>query len=324
MVINSFKEYQNRYRRRFRLAKPSPIYGSEDLESIYRRNVERALVLCLGILILLFHIFPASPEEKNSAESARVPEIEVVEIQLTAYNVVPPPPPQEPVLADALQSLVIKPEPDSLEKPEKNLKLDLDLQPDQKLLAGSQMEDIVYSRSTNASRGYAAASLNINSDFNLRHLTNSDLAFDVESRASTRKIVEKTPENPIILETPLVADEEKKEVPGQESSLIELEDNQFLLKESESTIGTNEYRLWNKINSALDRINKNRYGSLPQNVRRTRSGLNVSFRYDNDSQHDIFWNRGGKLLIRVTGTQSLNSTAELEKALKALIDLTSG
>lgn len=323
MVINSFKEYQNRFRRNFRLARPSSIYGTADIGSIYKRNIERALAFCLFFFIVLFHIFPGTREENKGSESLRAPEIEVIEIQLTAYNLIPPPPPPQPTLAEMMQSLEIKPEPDSLEKTEKKLKLDLDLQPDQKLLASSQMDDIRYARAANMAREYASASLNINTDFKLRHTDNGDLTFDPETRASGRKFVEKTPENPILLETPTVTAEEV--IPsGQEADLIELNNNQFLLKESESTIGTNEYRLWNKINSALDRINKNRYGNLPQNVRRTRSGLNVSFVYGNNTQHDIFWHRGGKVLIRVTGSQPLNLAAELEKALDALIQLTVG
>lgn len=325
MVINSFKEYQNRHRRNFCLAKASPIYGTEDIESTYRRKIERALALCLGIFIGLFHIFPVAYEKMNNTENVAAPEMEVVEIQLTSLYVLPPALPQQPKLVEAMQSLAIKAEPDSLEKPQKNVKLDLDLQPDQKLLASSQLGDIEYSRSANAARAYAAAALNINSDFQPRHVDNGDLAFDLESGSASRKIVTKTPEAAIKLETPTVAKAvEETAAPEQESGLIELSQNQFLLKESESTIGTNEYRLWNKINSALDRINKNRYGSLPENVRRTRSGLNVSFRYGNDSQHDIFWHRGGKVLIRVTGTQPINLAAELEKALDALIQLTVG
>ena len=95
-----------------------------------------------------------------------------------------------------------------------------------------------------------------------------------------------------------------------------------MLKESESTIGTSEYRLWNKINAALERLDKNRFRKLPENIQRTRKGLIATFRYNNGMIHDIFWSKGGKVIIRVTGSRPQKQVTELQKAFDSIIRLT--
>ena len=103
--------------------------------------------------------------------------------------------------------------------------------------------------------------------------------------------------------------------------LITVDKNQFLLRESESTIGTEEFKTWNRINAALDRLNKDRYGELPNNVKRNSSGLYVSFDYKDGRQHDIFWSKGGKVIIRVTSKRPNSQIYELRKAYDSLLQL---
>ncbi|UCE07768.1 MAG: hypothetical protein JSW07_06980, partial [bacterium] len=172
------------------------------------------------------------------------------------------------------------------------------------------------------SRFDKGASLNISSDLSLfRNHDEGHLDFNLETDDGSKRFVD----DAVDLDSPplaTVAKTKTDEVQKVDTELIKVNENQFLLKESESTIGTNEYRLWNKINAALDRLDKNRYGKLPQNVRRTRNGLTVSFRYNDGVIHEIFWSKGGKVIIRVTRPRPIQLTSELQKAFDSLIRLT--
>jgi hypothetical protein len=95
-----------------------------------------------------------------------------------------------------------------------------------------------------------------------------------------------------------------------------------ILSFSSSTIGTEDYKLWNKLNSELDRLNKGRYGSVPKEIKRNKRGFIVSLNYPDGVQHEIRWQADGNVWIKVIGQSKKTSLEELRRALNGLIKLT--
>lgn len=292
--------------------------------SNYRKYIEKSLILSLLITMILFQIFPFTERQKRDKEHLKV-SLEVIDIPITEQEEPPPPPPPvQEVMTN--YTVIIKNENNNVRKIREELEdvtLNLDLEADNNLLANSQIDNITYSDfARNRSRFGGGASLDISSDLNkFRNHDGGGLDFDPVTGNVGKKFVD----DAVNLQGPQLAtaaEPKKNEVKKSESELIKINANQFLLRESESTIGTSEYRLWNKINAVLDRLDKNRYGKLPQNIQRTIKGLIVTFRYNDGIIHEIFWSKGGKVIIRVTGNRPLQQVTELQKAFDSLIRLT--
>ena len=97
-----------------------------------------------------------------------------------------------------------------------------------------------------------------------------------------------------------------------------------VLRSSESSLGTEEYKLWTDIEFNLDRINRSD-GNLPSNVKRIRGELTVSIVYSDRARHDIYW-RSGRAWIEIFSSANggrLNGLGELKRARSALRGLTS-
>ena len=320
MIIRNFLSE----RHGFIVAKQVTKNKKAELIGNYKRLIEKSVILSLIITIALFHLFPREKREKNNSDSLSL-SLEVIDIPVTVQEEPPPPPsPVQEVITN--YTVIIKKEKKDVHKLREEIEdvtLDLDLKPDDNLLASSQIDAITYAElNRNRVRFDKGASLNISSS--LRNTGNHDaggLNFDLATNSTGKRFVD----NVVALEPPPLATTPKRksaEIKKVDNGLIKISENQFLLKESESTIGTDEYRLWNKINAALDRLDKNRYGNLPGNVRRTKKGLTASFSYNDGIIHDIFWSKGGKVIIRVTGHRPQQLVTELRKAFDALIRLT--
>lgn len=94
-----------------------------------------------------------------------------------------------------------------------------------------------------------------------------------------------------------------------------------ILSFSSSTIGTEDYKLWNKIVSELDRLNKGRYGSVAKQIKRQRGGFVLGLGYRDNSRHEIHWRNDGNVWIKVIGHSNLSNVAELRRALSGLLRL---
>ena len=311
-------------RHEFIIAKQFSKIKKAELISNYQRLIEKSVILSLLITIILFHFFPRQKKKESDREHLKL-SLEVIDIPITDQETPPPPtPPVQEVITN--YTVIVKKEQNEVHKLREEIEdvtLNLDLETDNNLLANSQINNITYAGFANhRARFNKGVSLNISTD--LRRSGNHDgggLDFDPGTNSSSKRFVN----NSVDLDTPPLATVSKpknNEIKKADNELIKINENQFLLKESESTIGTNEYRLWNKINAALDRLDKNRYGKLPQNVRRTKKGLTLSFRYNDGIIHEIFWSQGGKVIIRVTGHRPRQLVTELQKAFDAIIRLT--
>ena len=290
----------------------------------YRKHREISLILSLIITLILFQLLPHQKKQLSDKGHFKAL-LEVVEIPLTKQEEPPPPPSVQEMITD--YTVIIKNENNDVHKIREELEdvnLELDLKTDNNLLASSQIDNINYANLLrNRSRQDGGAALDVSSELNkFRNHDGNGLDFNPGTGNVSKKYVD----DAIELDSPALAvDTEAKmneATKKTETELIKINQNQFLLKESESTIGTSEYRLWNKINAALDRLDKNRFGKLPQNIQRTSKGLIVTFSYDDGIIHDIFWSKGGKVIIRVTANRPQQQVAELQKAFDSLIRLT--
>lgn len=93
---------------------------------------------------------------------------------------------------------------------------------------------------------------------------------------------------------------------------------------SSSTIGTEDYKLWNKINSELDRLNKGRYGSVPKAITRVKGGFLIQFAFPNNTRQEIHWENSGNVWIKIIGKSNRTSVQELRRALDGLLKITLG
>ncbi len=298
---------------------------SQKVEQIgnYRKRAEISLILSLIITLFLFQLLPYQKNQSSDKSRLNV-SLEVVEIPLTKQEEPPPTPPVQEMITD--YTVIIKNENNDVHKLREeleNVNLELDLKTDNNLLASSQIDDINYANLVRGrSRQDGGASLDISGELNnYRTQDESGLDFNPGMGNVRKKYVD----DAVDLDGPALGVEAETnpiEIKKAETELIHINQNQFLLKESESTIGTSEYRLWNKINAALDRLDKNRFGKLQQNIQRNGKGLIVTFKYDDGIIHDIFWSKGGKVIIRVTANHPQQQVTELQKAFDSLIRLT--
>ncbi len=288
----------------------------------YRKRLEFSIVASLLIALIFFQLFPGLYNHNKERERIKIA-LEMIEIPVTKQELPPPPPPVQEMITD--YSVVIRNNHNDvhrLREELENVTLELEVKPTDNLLASSQLDNIDYAMMLRNRMEDRGASLDLSPNrTNIGRQTETGLNFDPTTVSAGKKFVDTGADldsPPLAMETSPKPIEQKK----TEEELIPVNRNQFLLRESESTIGTSEYRLWNKINAALDRLDKNRFGKLPDNVHRSGNGLIVTLSYDDGVIHEIFWSKGGKVVIRVTGYRPQQQILELQKALDSLIRLT--
>ncbi|MCI0493868.1 hypothetical protein L0Z72_02585 [candidate division KSB1 bacterium] len=320
MLRNSFLNE----RHKFYIVKSCEKTENADLVNDYRRVLKVSTIVALFSIMAMFHYFPRLADKNTNMKMLSV-SIEVIDIPNIKEEEPPPPPPPVQEMVQIINIIEKKEEldPRRLREELETVELDLNMETENNLLASSQIDNISYAGfAGRLSRSQKGASLNIASELNLSHQSGAGLDLNMGEKAARKKFVDNSPSLDNSVLPPPKEQRSENNAATANTDLIKVDKNQFLLKESESTIGTDEYRLWNKINAALDRLDKNRYGKLPENVQRTSGGLTCSFRYSDGIIHDIFWNKGGKVIIRVTGSRSLQISNELGKAFDAVLRLT--
>jgi hypothetical protein len=320
MLRNSFLNG----RHKFHIIKACEKNEKADLVNDYRYIIKISTIFALFTVLAIFHYFPKLEDKPTSLSPLSV-SLEVIDILNIKEEPPPPPPPPVKEMVQAINIIEKKEEidPRRIRDEIETVELELDMDTENNLLASSQIDNISYAGfAGRVARSQKGASLNIASELNLNHQSGSGLDLNMGEKTSRKKFVD----NSLNLDNSVLATPrgQKKEdnTAASNTDLIKVDKNQFLLKESESTIGTDEYRLWNKINAALDRLDKNRYGKLPTNVQRIPSGLACSFQYSDGIIHEIFWTKGGKIIIRVTGSRQSQISQELGKAFDAVLRLT--
>ena len=94
-----------------------------------------------------------------------------------------------------------------------------------------------------------------------------------------------------------------------------------VLSFSSSTIGTQDYKIWNKIIAELDRLNKGRYGKIPAELQRHRGGFLINFTFSDKTQYEIHWRNNGNVWIKVIGQSNRTTIQELRQVAGGLFRL---
>lgn len=303
------------------------------LKSEYNIILKIGYVISLSVIILLFQFFPQYLKNHLNYDS-HSDYLEVISIPL--FDTVKEPPPQV-VQPQIDKSEIIEPEKNAvvIEKKEDfrvevkddNLKLDITSNLANNLMSSnSNLLDLSKIQFKTRNR----ENLHIdNSSLYAENTARSNISkvnFEIESTKKTIKkvnIAKINPQNTFLTATKQQQESVNETNKSQDANRIELiSGDQFLIKESESTIGTSEYKTWNRIKAVLDRLDKDRFGDLPDNVKRNSNGLTITFSYDNGIQHDIYWTKGGHAVIRVTGSRPQFHSDELLRAYQSLFKLT--
>lgn len=315
---------RKKYIKKFNLAKSSRKV-IQDFD--YKKNLKCAIIISIIISIFGFHFFPRITKYDNENVKIALSLIEVIDIpNVRKFE---PPPALPPVKEmEPLKTETEKQESKTLkdEIKEHNLKLDINHEnTGELLLVDSQLSSISEINFTGrpyASQDFGAIEFEYSKIATNMSNDNQDLSLKLPEAKINKQYKEKSLDNSLSSQNETQIKVKSKQLTDSElEKLVVLDKNQFLLRESESTIGTEEFKTWNRINATLDRLNKDRYGELPKNVQRISNGLTVSFTYNNGGTHDIFWSKGGKVVIRVTGVNSSNLMDELLKAYDALLQL---
>ena len=298
----------------------------------YGVNLKRSLVVSLLLTIICFNLYPHYTKQKINKSEQDISTLEVIDIPVVELEEPPPPPPvkiKEPMTMVKVEEPKIDKNDLKEEIKEMDLKLDINNDDNELLLASSQLGDLgsVSFRSRNIDR-QSMGSLDLEYSRSRPNL-NEGNPLSLDLGTPDANINKKYKEKSMDLDTKSLLAQNKPKKPKKPISksdsdlekVINVNKNQFILRESESTIGTTEFKTWNRINSVLDRLNKDRYGELPGNVKRISNGLSVTFSYRNGKAHDIYWSKGGKVIIRVTGAQPKSNIDELQRAYNALLRL---
>lgn len=111
-----------------------------------------------------------------------------------------------------------------------------------------------------------------------------------------------------------------RRTPGRDAASLKLKAGPGkILSLASSTFGTEDYKLWNKIISELDRLNKRRYGAGSGAIRRNRGGFVISFDFADGTTQEINWRNNGNIWIRVVGESKRTTNQELRQALTQLL-----
>jgi len=326
-MISSLKNNKNRV---FRLAKAIEKAPHLNLQSNYRKNLEKSFILSIVLLILLFQLFPRYFDEKKEYNEFKMTTLEVIDIPIVKYFEEPPPPVIkiiEPIQIVKIDDKKTKEKSFKEEIKEENLTLDILDDNNELLIVDSQLGDIHNVNFTGRSINLDDINpLTINLKKSQLVMNENAMKLDLSNDFKSNK---KSAEKSIRMDTRSLLPPKDTSKPQKQTmksdndleKLIEVKENQFLLKQSESTLGTEEFKTWNRINAALDRLNKDRYGELPNNVDRSSKGISVSFGYEDGKKHDIFWSKGGKVIIRVTGSRPKSQVLELQRAYDSILQL---
>lgn len=314
--------------KKFILAKAVRNTLNSALKLNYIKNIELSLIASILITIFVFRISTKIDVQKYwlDKEEINFEFIDIPEI---------PPVIQEPPKMKAEQVVELPPEPeetvesdDLIEQVEELLNensdeasLDIASNSNDNLITDSQLGLISRARlNVRGRNGLDGGNLGFGDRGEHNGLAESSLDIGQTSRTDSRFVsdnssldlgVESKPKKEIG-KSEMRAEEPKLGLGGQPEKVLSF---------SSSTFGTDGYKLWNKIMSELDRLNKGRYGSVPEELKRNREGFLINFTYSDKTLHEIHWRNDGNVWIKVIGRSSRTTVQELSKALNGLLRL---
>ncbi|MBN1349061.1 hypothetical protein JXJ21_06620 [candidate division KSB1 bacterium] len=310
---------------RFKLAKAIDTTPHAKSRQAYKKTIERTTIISLLLVIIIIRIQFEAEKTPTNAFLKTLPAFEVVNLS-DLEEELPPPVPIEEIMPPMEEVLVA----DEIEIVEDSVDIDLNIAFEEPELIdlNSQLEDDLTTKASsyrerNVDRSRLAL---LYSARDLPALDNSSISLEpTRSSYSERGGVD----DEVVLnisaqsaiETPEAADFSES---SKQGSIIEECDEigAIILRPPKSSLALKEYRLWHKLSTQMDRIDKGRIGVSSPNVSRNRNGIKISFDYRDGTKHTISWQKGGKTSIMVIGKRSKSTTEELRRALNALLRLT--
>lgn len=290
----------------------------------YRRNLEISTIISLILAILATRWSPGIQIIKHNAEIAAV-SLEAIDVTLLEELPPPPmvePPPEEQLIADEI--IVLTPEE---EQKQIELETHLELEDDLKdpIEVESSLESDLNLKSSNYRKfDLDLGRLALSDNYRVQAYGANGLDLELKNEVSGRNLNRQVEKVDLQLETKSKnVIEEKKESSETSTSIIEqtADADIVILRPPKSSLALAEYQMWSKLSGQLDRLDKRQFGQNVPNFMKVKDGLCVSFSYQDGTQHEIIWKKGGKTAIKVIGKNRKSSLEELQRALSALLQL---
>ncbi|MFQ5709184.1 MAG: hypothetical protein ACE5HO_17140 [bacterium] len=321
---------------KFKLAKSVTDSAYYSFKLNYKKNVEIALIISLLLTILLLRFTSDFHFKKlvYSEEDVMLQLIDIPEI---------PPPIEEPPELQMEEVVEIPPEEEAApeEDPNEQIIEELTEEKEEAKLALNAPSDNGVLVSSSALGAISAPELNLRQRLDYRggsiffdrgsssgdFLAENKVDLDIRSTHLTERRV--TTDNLSVdlrIDNQQTVDasglqREDSNKPNQRSLDLSLQPEKVLSFAS-STMGTEDYKLWNKLNAELERVSQGRYGPIPKEIRHTRNGFLIAFTYSDQTKHEIHWLRSGRVWIEVFGQSNKTTVQELRRALDGLLSLT--
>ncbi len=298
----------------------------------YRINVEKSIVASLILSVLLFRLVADVDTKKYVVRDAEVnfELIDVLDI---------PPPPQQVVME---QVVAVVPVVIEEKVPEDVAEVKEIMDQIEELLA-EESDEAQLTLASNDMGNYLLSNSPLSGasgpelDFRRNRASNegsvkfragnrlaageSGSGLDIGSTETKRRTVQ-TSDSGMDLSDKPKAEKNKRNMRERKQHSLEFnKEPGKILNFSSSTIGTEGYKLWNKVISEIDRLNKGRYGQTNSALKRHRNGFVISFTYSDGTAHEVNWRNDGNIWIRVLGESKRTTIQELRQAYSQILRL---
>ncbi len=293
----------------------------------YKKNFEISLIFSIVLTFSAFRIGAnfdigkyLEMEENRTFEFLDIPQLvdikEPPKLKMEQVIAIPPEP-EEDLKSNELVKKIESLLAENQEEEVLDIKSDLS----DNLITNSQISVSGFEVKIRGRRGYEGGSMNfgdrsINSDL----LTDGQLDVGQTRRTGSRFVADNS-------SLDLESDSKNgtkahRKIAGSEEPKLGISGRpEKVLSFSTSTIGTQDYKIWNKIIAELDRLNKGRYGKIPAELQRHRGGFLINLTFPDKTQHEIHWRNNGNVWIKVIGQSNRTTIEELRKAAGGLFRL---
>ncbi|RMD90542.1 MAG: hypothetical protein D6813_08995 [Calditrichaeota bacterium] len=300
-------------------------FGKDKLA--YKRNLEKSIIITLFLVIGFFHLSTHFKIKKLTTTPDQI-KFELIDIPLVEPVVKKPKmqiehvveiKKEEPGEKNKYEEMV-----DELLEKDEEIKLSLNENDmNAYLISGSALGSIADEniKFRHGLYDHAEGDISYKND-NSNLFLEEDTKFDLSDHQPVdQKIIEEQAPPNLELST---RKDNKESTPQTVKDDVSLQFKKFekVLTFAGSSIGTEDYKLWNKINAELDRISKGRYGPLPDALRWNAKGFVIKLKFADRVIHEIHWQKNGRVWIKVIGKSNKSSLQELRRALQGLLQLT--
>ncbi len=314
---------EKKHYRRFVLGKTSEDTANGATKLQYRKTFEKGLVVSLVLTLFFFRLTASFDLERYRGMDDAL-NLEFIDIQDI------PPPTEQPPQLKMEQVVEVIPEPEPVddgaieaiieELLAENTETELDLESDMGYLISDSPLDVGDRARLNVRNRLASNNGSISLRRGASYLGEGG-GLDIGSTKSSRRKVQSETASldlPVAKKRPANRPKQTRPDAGEPTLGITGERGK-VLSFSSSTIGTDGYRLWNKIISELDRLNKGRYGMSSSQIKRNRRGFTIQVGFDDETRQEIHWRNDGNVWIKIIGESRRTTLQELRRALSGIL-----